>query len=67
MSDKIEKDGVARREFLRTAGVGSAVGVASAVIGSTPAAAKAENADERKKARYRESDHVKTYYKTNRY
>ena len=51
----------------RDVGVGSAAGVAVGAIGSGPAAAKPENADERKKARYRESDHVKTYYKSNRY
>jgi hypothetical protein len=67
MSEKSETKGVARREFLRDVGVGSAAGVAAVAIGSGPAAAKAESADERKKARYRETDHVKTYYKTNRY
>jgi hypothetical protein len=67
MNDKNKPKGVARREFLRDVGVGSAAGVAAVAIGSGPAVAKQENADERKKARYRESDHVKTYYKTNRY
>lgn len=67
MTGKTESKGVARREFLRNVGVGSAAGVATVALGSGPAAAKPENADERKKARYRESDHVKTYYKTNRY
>jgi hypothetical protein len=67
MSEKSETKGVARREFLRDVGVGSAAGVAAVAIGSGPAVAKPESADERKKARYRETDHVKTYYKTNRY
>jgi hypothetical protein len=33
----------------------------------TEAIADSESADEKKKARYRESEEVKTYYRVNRY
>lgn len=55
---------LARRDFLRTAGIGAA----AAVVVAAPAAKveAAENAQERKKARYRETEHVKKYYDSNR-
>lgn len=58
-----------RRGFLRSLGA-SAAGVSAAAVGitaSAPPAEAAENAAERVKKRYRESDHVKAYYRTNRY
>ena len=54
-----------RRQFLRVLGVG-AVATASAPL-ATPAAAERERGDEARKARYRETDHVKAYYRVNRY
>ena len=55
-----------RRDFLRTLGVG-----ATAVAATTPLAGEAradtETNDEKRKARYRETEHVKTYYRVNRY
>jgi hypothetical protein len=61
---------LARRDFLRTLGVGATVG-ATAVAASTPLAGEAradtETNDEKRKARYRETEHVKTYYRVNRY
>ncbi len=57
-----------RRGFLKGIGTGAA-GAATVVAGVTapgPAVA-AETAAEKKKVRYRESDHVKKYYATNRY
>jgi hypothetical protein len=59
---------VGRRDFLRNVGVG-AVG-AGATLASplmAPAQADSENDDEKRKARYKETDHVKTYYRVNRY
>ncbi|HRE21819.1 MAG TPA: formate dehydrogenase [Rhabdaerophilum sp.] len=54
-----------RRGFLRAGLVGaSAAAGASAVV--APAAAS-ETEAEQKKARYKETDHVKKYYATNRY
>ncbi|WP_374303870.1 twin-arginine translocation signal domain-containing protein [Ferrovibrio sp.] len=61
-----KKDQMDRRNFLRTAGVGAAAAaVATAAIGPTKVEA-AENAETRKKQRYKETDHVKRYYETNR-
>lgn len=59
---------VRRRDFLRKAGIGT-IGagamLATPLVGS--AQADSENDDEKRKARYRESDHVKAYYRVNRY
>ena len=55
-----------RREFLRTMGVGSAAVAASgALVGE--GRADTETNDEKRKARYRETEHVKTFYRVNRY
>ena len=55
-----------RRAFLRTLGVG-----ATAVAGTAPLAGEAradtETNDEKRKARYKETEHVKTFYRVNRY
>jgi hypothetical protein len=61
------KTKVGRRDFLRALGAGA--GVAATAAGPLASAAKAdsESADERKKARYKETDHVKTFYRVNRY
>jgi len=56
---------VARRSFFRLIGTGAAAG-AMAPLGRE-AAADSEKEDEKRKARYRESDEVKTYYRVNRY
>jgi hypothetical protein len=59
------KSALARRDFLRTLGIGAAV------AGSPPlareAAADSETKDERTKSRYRETEEVKTFYRVNRY
>jgi hypothetical protein len=59
------KTTVGRRNFFRLLGTGAAAG-AMAPLGKQ-AAADTENEDEKRKARYRESDEVKTYYRVNRY
>jgi hypothetical protein len=67
MSDET-KAKVGRRDFLRKVGLGTAgVGatLATPLVGS--AQADSENNDEKRKARYRESDDVKTFYRVNRY
>lgn len=59
---------VQRRDFLRKAGIGTigaGATLATPLLGS--AQADSENNDEKRKARYRESDHVKAYYRVNRY
>ena len=63
-----KKATVGRRDFLRKVGVG-AVG-ASATLATpliAPAQADSESNDEKRKARYKETDHVKAYYRVNRY
>jgi hypothetical protein len=66
MRDK--KTTVDRRDFLRKVGIGT-VGAGAALTPPllTSAQADSENNDEKRKARYRETDHVKTYYRVNRY
>ncbi len=53
-----------RRRFLQVLAAGSA---ASAVPLIGDAKADTENYDEKRKPRYRETEHVKTYYRVNRY
>jgi hypothetical protein len=57
---------VGRREFLRALGAGAGVAVASAPL-ATGANADTEKNDEKRKARYKETDHVKAFYRVNRY
>ena len=61
-----DKAKLGRRDFLRAMGVGAGLAVAAAAPLATEAAATESDAD-KKKARYKESDHVKTYYRVNRY
>jgi hypothetical protein len=66
--DKMQnKASVARRDFLRVLGAGA--GVAATASGPLATAAKAdsETNDEKRKARYKETDHVKAFYRVNRY
>ncbi len=60
------KTAVGRREFLRVLGAGATV-AAAAPLGATEAKADTETNDEKRKARYQETDHVKTFYRVNRY
>jgi hypothetical protein len=60
-----DKAAVGRREFLRVLGAGATV--AAAVPLATEAKADTETTDEKRKARYKETDHVKAYYRVNRY
>jgi hypothetical protein len=54
-----------KSDFLRALGAGAGVAVAAPL--ATPAAADSENNADKRKSRYRESDHVKTFYRVNRY
>jgi hypothetical protein len=64
----INKDkGVGRREFLRKMGAGAGLAATAAVPLAGAAKADTENNDEKRKSRYQESEHVKTYYRVNRY
>ena len=58
---------VARRDFLRVLGAGAGVAATAAAPLATMAKADTENNDEKRKARYKETDHVKAFYRVNRY
>jgi hypothetical protein len=58
---------VGRRDFLRALGAGASVAVASAGPLTGESLADTETNDEKRKSRYRESEHVKAYYRVNRY
>lgn len=59
------KTSLERRQFLRAIGVGAALAAASPL--AIDARADSETNDEKRKSRYRESDHVKAFYRVNRY
>ena len=60
-----DKTTVGRRDFLRAIGAGAAVAAAAPLAGE--ARADTESNEEKRKARYKETDHVKAYYRVNRY
>ncbi len=61
-----DKHKVGRRDFLRVLGAGAGVAAATGAM-TTSAQADNESNDEKRKARYRETEHVKTFYRVNRY
>jgi hypothetical protein len=65
MTNKDNKTAMGRRAFLRTVGLGATAAAAAPLSGE--ALADTENNDEKRKARYKETDHVKAYYRVNRY
>jgi hypothetical protein len=64
---KERKTKLGRREFLRTLGAGATAAVAGAGPLAGDALADTENNEEKRKARYKETEHVKTFYRVNRY
>jgi hypothetical protein len=58
---------VGRRDLLRALGAGAGVAVAASAPLATAAKADSENNDEKRKARYKETDHIKAFYRVNRY
>jgi hypothetical protein len=65
MRHKAGASAINRRNFLRAASVAPAAAVATVVL---PGEAEAyDPGKEETKARYRETDHVKAYYRTNGY
>ena len=63
-----DREAMGRREFLRTVGGASTVTVAAATVALAPAAALAyDPGEEETRGRYRETDHVKAFYRTNGY
>ncbi len=59
------KASAGRRDFLRTLGLGATAAAAAPLAKS--AHADTESNEEKRKARYRETEHVKAYYRVNRY
>ena len=57
---------VDRRNVLRALGAGAGAAVGT-VGGRTNAKADSETNEEKRKARYRETDHVRAYYRVNKY
>lgn len=55
---------VSRRRFFKVLGGASTVALAAPIMRDAHAG---ESKDEARKSRYRETDHVKKYYSTNRY
>ena len=66
MTDESKDRAFDRRGFLRSIG-GASVAGAAVAVGAAPPAVAAENDTDKKKARYRESEHVKAFYRVNRY
>jgi hypothetical protein len=56
--------GIGRRGFF---GAAVGLGATAATLGGGATPVLAETGDERTKARYRETEHVKAFYRTNRY
>jgi hypothetical protein len=56
---------VGRRDFLRVLATGA--GAAATSVAPLASAEAAETDADKKKARYQETDHVKTFYRVNRY
>jgi hypothetical protein len=64
---KTPKTGLGRREFLRNVGVGAAVAATASAAMTGASVADTETNEEKRKSRYQETDHVKTFYRVNRY
>jgi hypothetical protein len=62
-----DKATVGRRDFLRVLATGAGAAVVSAGPLAATAAADTESSDEKRKVRYKETDHVKAFYRVNRY
>jgi hypothetical protein len=62
-----KKKRVGRRDFLKALSAGTGAAVAAAGSLTTEALADSESNDERRKSRYKETDHVKAYYRVNKY
>ena len=65
MKTENKKSGLGRRDLLKVFGAGA--GVAATAVPLNVARADTENNDEKTKARYKETDAVKTFYRVNSY
>jgi hypothetical protein len=64
---KQDKPTVGRRDFLRVLGAGAGAAAVSTGPLAGAAMADTETNDEKRKARYKETESVKTFYRVNRY
>jgi hypothetical protein len=64
---KERKATVGRRDFLRSLGAGATFAAAAAAPLAQSARADNESNNEKRKSRYKETEHVKTFYRVNRY
>jgi hypothetical protein len=67
MSEMRNKQSLDRRGFLKVASLGSAAAAASVAPGIVTPAQAYNPGKEETKGRYRETDHVKAFYRTNSY
>ncbi len=65
--DKPEKKTVARRDFLRVLAAGAGAAAATTAAPLTAPAAAAQSDQDKRKARYKETEHVKAFYRVNKY
>jgi hypothetical protein len=65
MRDETRKQ--SRRAFMKSVGTVSAAAAIATALPPERAQAATESDQEKKKARYKETDHVKAFYRTNRY
>jgi hypothetical protein len=54
-----------RRQFLGILGAGASIAATARI--STVAVADSETSDEKRKSRYRESEHIRKFFRANRY
>ena len=65
MMQTVDKAALGRRQFLRAFGACAAATAALPLV--MEAKADSETNDEKRKSRYRQSDHVRSFYRVNRY
>ena len=66
MTQPASKTAFGRRQFLHALGAVAAVATSAPLL-TNSANADSETHDEKRKRRYQESDHVKTFYRVNAY
>jgi hypothetical protein len=62
-----DKTMIPRRDVLRVLATGASAAAITSTSLTSPAAADTENTETKRKARYKETEHVKAYYRVNRY
>ena len=65
--EKSQKKAVGRRDFLRVLAAGAGAAAATTAAPLAAPAVAAESDQEKRKARYKETEHVKAFYRVNKY